>query len=288
MSKIERALRKAEEEKRRKDTAESGIEKPNMDLNLAVGAVSDIVMAEKDEQHLSEHSRKIAAKLLFCCENSGTNDVVFVSAVSGEGKTTSAINCALSLCRDFNLSVCLVDCDLRNPKISSQFESNGTATIIEHLKGEAEIDSVIHPSPVRGLSIAYSRMTGGLALPLLNTARLEKLVQELRARFDFVIYDSAPILPVADTVVLSRAVSGIILIIEPGRTRRKDLEQVLEQIDREKIIGFIMNYKSRRMLDTYNYGDYYDSYFQKESHKGSENREQGDKDQQGKKNGPKR
>ena len=154
--------------------------------------------------------------------------------------------------------------------LSNHFKSNGAVTIIEHLKGEAEIDAVIHPSPVKGLSIAYSRMSGRLSLPLLNTHCLEKLVQELRARFDFVIYDSAPILPVADTVVLSRSISGLILIIEPGKTRKKQLEQVLEQIDRDKIIGFIMNYKKQKMPETYNYTDYYTYGFQEELHKESQ------------------
>jgi Mrp family chromosome partitioning ATPase len=72
-----------------------------------------------------------------------------------------------------------------------------------------------------------------------------------------VIFDSPPILPVADAVVLSKKVSAIVLLIEPGRTRRKHVEQILEQVDRNRIAGFIMNYKKYRVPQTYNYTKYY-------------------------------
>jgi len=254
MSKIERALRKAEEEKRTREAAgHSSDEKAEEALATPTG-----ITRPREAQPGMEHFRKIAAKLKSWAESAGTSDVIIASAVSGEGKTTSAINCAISLCRDFNLSVCLVDGDLRKPQLSEYFHSNGSLTIINVLKGEADIDAVVQPTSVKGLSVATSRRAGSLALPLLNTERLGRFVRELRSRFDFVIFDSPPILPVADTVALSKHVSGIVLVIESGKTRRRHLEQVFEQIDRDKVIGFIMNYKKHRMPETYNYTKYYD------------------------------
>jgi len=230
MSKIERALRKAEEEKRTREAAEhSSDEKAEEALATPTG-----ITRPRKAQPGMEHFRKIAAKLKSWAESAGTSDVIIASAVSGEGKTTSAINCAISLCRDLSL------------------------TIVDVLKGEADIDAVVQPTSVKGLSVATSRRAGSLALPLLNTERLGRFVRELRSRFDFVIFDSPPILPVADTVALSKHVSGIVLVIESGKTRRRHLEQVFEQIDRDKVIGFIMNYKKHRMPETYNYTKYYD------------------------------
>lgn len=263
MSKIERALRKAEEEKRRKAPIASAPKEPPKDLLATEGGITEAHEAQAGLACLSEYFRKISAKLKACCDSIGATDVVFASAGSGEGKTTNAVNCAISLCQDFNLSVCLVDCDLRNPRISDYFKSNGSSTIIEHLKGEAEIDSVIGTTPIRGLSVVNSKRVGRLSLPLLNTDRLRKLVRELRSRFDFVIFDSSPILPVADAAVLSKHVSATVLVIESGRTRRKQIEQIFEQIDRDKVIGFIMNYKNCRMPETYNYARDYDYGFGK-------------------------
>ncbi|RJP72350.1 MAG: polysaccharide biosynthesis tyrosine autokinase [Candidatus Abyssobacteria bacterium SURF_17] len=257
MSKIERALRKAEEEKLKK----TPVEQPADDSEDAVLSIPRDTSRPAEQlpalTHLSESFRKIAARVKSCCENLGANDVIFTSAISGEGKTTTAANCALSLCRDFNLSVCLVDCDLRNPTVAEYFGLNGEAGIVEVLRGQAEIPSAIQQTSQKHLSVIQSRHVGTLSLQLLNEDRMRKLTHELRDRFDFVIYDAPPVLPVADTAVLSKVVSTVVLVLEAGRTRRKHVEQIFEQIDRNKIIGFVMNYKRHRMPETYNYSKYY-------------------------------
>lgn len=257
MSKIERALRKAEEERRLKEHAKTPAGAHGEE---AVGASDSVEKPEEagyEAEQTSEYFRKIAAKLKSYYDSVGPTDVVFTSAVSGEGKTTSAVNCAISLCRDFNLSVCLVDCDLRNPQISGYFEPNGSAGVIEALKDKAELDQVIRPTFIDGLSVVHTHKAETQTLPLLNTERFRKFVEELRNRFDFVILDSSPVLPVTDTVVISRYVSAMVLIVESGKTRRKHIEQILEQIEDKKIIGFIMNYKKHRVPEAYNYKKYY-------------------------------
>ena len=256
MSKIERALRKAEEERRRKEIPRPVTDERHEDAGA--DTADEAAQIYKEPEPTSEHFRKIAAKLNSYYESVGPVSIVFTSAVSGEGKTTTAISCAVSLCRDFNLSVCLVDCDLRKPKLSGYFELNGSPGIIEVLRGEAGLNSVIRPTAVEGLSVVHSRKAETQTLPLLNSERFRKLVADLCARFDFVIFDSSPVLPVVDTVVLSKHVSGMVLVIESGKTRKKHIEQVFEQVGRDKVIGFIMNYKKYKMPATYNYTKHYD------------------------------
>jgi capsular exopolysaccharide synthesis family protein len=256
MSKIERALRKAEEDKQRKTSAapphiEAPPPRPRSAPEMDNREICAPVVA------LAESFRKIAARLKSCCETMNVNDVLFTSAISQEGKTTTAAYCALSLAQDFNLSVCLVDCDLRNPRLSEFFCSNNGQGIAAALKGKAEIATIIQPTTVPNLSLVHSQRAGRFSLPLLNSERLGSIVYELRSRFDFVLFDAPPILPVADAVVLSKKVSAIALVIEPGRTRRKHLEQILEQVEKTKIVGFIMNYKRYRVPQTYQYEKYY-------------------------------
>jgi receptor protein-tyrosine kinase len=260
MSKIERALRKAEEERRRKESLTPVMDERHEDAgaDAAVEATGETAQRHKEPERTSEHFRKIAAKLNSYYESVGPVAIVFTSAVSGEGKTTSAVNVAVSLCQDFNLSVCLVDCDLRKPKLSSHFGSNGRPGIIEALRGEVGLDSVIRPTTLEGLSAVHSRKPETETLPLLNSERFRKLVADLRVRFDFVIFDSSPVLPVVDTVMLLKHVSGMVLVIESGKTRKKHIEQVFEQVGRDKMIGFIMNYKKHKMPETYNYAKHYD------------------------------
>ncbi|GAB4345986.1 MAG: hypothetical protein Kow0099_26820 [Candidatus Abyssubacteria bacterium] len=265
MSKIERALRKAEEERRTK-TPERNLSEREKEVVLAT-PTGIVKPADHPTPilHLSEAFRKVSARLKTYSETTGFNDIVFTSAVSGEGKTTTAINCALSLCKDFNQTVCLIDCDLRNPKISRYFGINGSPGIIELLQGSSDVDTAVQSTSITGLSVVLSRRVGSQSLPLLNTERLGRLVNEFRRRFDYVIFDSSPVLPLTDTVVLSRNVSGIVLVIEAGNTRRKHIEQIFEQVDRDKVIGFIMNYKKSRIPETYNYKKYYN--YGEENHK---------------------
>jgi succinoglycan biosynthesis transport protein ExoP len=257
MSKIERALRKAEEERRLKERARPPVDKRGEEAAAVFEGVKVPEKAGYHLEHASEHFRKITAKLKSFYDSVGPTDIVFTSGVSGEGKTTCAVNCAVSLCRDFNLAVCLVDCDLRNPTISDYFDPNGSPGVIEFLKGEFTLDSVIQGTDLKGLSVIQTLKPETITLPLLNTERFRRFVEELRKRFDIVIFDSSPVLPVTDTVVISKSVSAVVLIIEAGKTRRKHIEQVLEQMGDEKIIGFIMNYKEQRVPQAYGYGKYY-------------------------------
>lgn len=257
MSKIERALRKAEEERRKRTPTPPLPERPAKDLLVTPAGLTENKLPGQSDS--SEHFRKIAAKLKFCGENVGATDMIFASAVSGEGKTTNAINCAISLCQDFNMSVCLVDGDLRNPKISRYFSSDGErAALNDVLRNGVDIMAAVAPTEIRGLSIVPSEQAGKESIALLNSETLRKAVQELRRGFDFVLFDSPPVLPVADTAVLSKQVSGIVLIVESGVTRRRHIEQIIEQVDEKKILGFIMNFKNHRMPREYNYSKYYD------------------------------
>lgn len=256
MSKIERALRKAEEERRARLSA-TPPPPEHMEQMLP-----PVVQLEKNASpppigKVAESFRKIAARIKLCCETMGVRDVLFTSAISEEGKTTAAANCAISLSQDFNLSVCLVDCDLRNPQLAVFFGSVEGPGLVNVLKGETSVVAAIQPTAVPNLSVVHCQRIGRSALRLLNSDRLGVLVSELRSRFDFVIFDSPPILPVADAVVLAKKVSAMVLLIEPGRTRRKHVEQILEQVDRNRIAGFIMNYKQYRVPQTYNYSKYY-------------------------------
>ncbi|RJP20667.1 MAG: hypothetical protein C4520_10955 [Candidatus Abyssobacteria bacterium SURF_5] len=256
MSKIERALRKAEEDKRKIPPSDPPRDEgPDPTVPHVTQTVREF---QPSHTELSESFRKIAARLKSCCEVMGTNDILFTSAISQEGKTTAAANCAIALAQDFNLSVCLVDCDLRNPQLSGFFTSPQGPSITDVLRGTAEIPSVIQSTTTANLSIVRSTKAGRSSLPLLSSGRLANLVFELRSRFDFVVFDSPPILPIADAVVLSKSVSGAVLVIEPGRTRKKHIEQILEQIDPVRVIGFIMNYKRYRIPQPYNYRKYYD------------------------------
>jgi capsular exopolysaccharide synthesis family protein len=257
MSKIERALKKAEEERRKKAPPGSPPPSENSEYRPIIPVQPGKPQDQPPVLELCESFRKIATRLKLNCELLGVNDVLFTSAVSREGKTTTAANCAMSLSQDFNLSVCLVDCDLRNPRLSEFFHSNGGPSIVDVLKGQVEVHPAIQSTVVPNLSIMYSQRAGRSSLPLLNSEKLGNLVYELRSRFDFVIFDSPPVLPIADAVVLSKKVSAIVLVIEPGRTRRKHIEQILDQVDGNKVAGFIMNYKQYRVPQTYSYTEYY-------------------------------
>jgi non-specific protein-tyrosine kinase len=257
MSKIERALKKAEEER----SGASGAIVPDRRATGVAPAPRDAIGIRQEmflAPQFSEWFRKIAARLKSCCDQSGARDVLFTSAIGGEGKTTTAVNCAISLAQDYNLTVCLVDCDLRRPSIGRYFESNGDPTIVNHLKGEVGIDAIIRPTSIEGLSVITSHVAGRGSLSLLNTDRLSKLVHELKARFDFVVIDAPPVLPVADAGVLARSVSATLLVVECGRTRRKQLQQVMEQIDRDKIVGFVVNYKKFKSFEPNAYARYHE------------------------------
>ena len=211
-----------------------------------------------------EAFKMIASNIEFIAVAQECKSLLVTSTVQDEGKTNLSVNLALAL-SGYGKKVCLVDCDLRMPSIHRLQRSSLGLTHV--LKGEKTLDEVIFKHEDSELSI----LLGGAIPPnpteLLASRKMQKVVEELAEKFDYVIYDTPPCLGISDVSVLGRYMDGAILAIRHDSTDKRMVEKAMSNIENSglKVLGAIlMEYKADSDVSNsyyYKYGYKYGGYY---------------------------
>ncbi len=151
------------------------------------------------------------------------------SALPGEGKSTTAVNLALTSATA-GLRTILVEGDLRLPRVADYLGVEDSAGLTTVLAGRADLDDVLQPYGDTGLSVLAAGPIPLNPAALLGSRHMSELLQRLRDRADLVIVDSPPLLPVADAAVLARQADGAVLVVKHGKTTREHLARGLERL----------------------------------------------------------
>jgi capsular exopolysaccharide synthesis family protein len=174
----------------------------------------------------------------------------------GDGKTVTAINLAAAHAESER--VLLIDADLRRPSIGSQLGLTDVSGpgLADALSSESlELTHLIHEVDDLPFAVVLAGTPSAPVHELLRSPRLDHLLQDARRRFDIVIVDTPPLVPVTDPVVLARALDGIIVVVAANDTPRKLLEESLNLLDPSKVLGIVFNKDLRPLYGYYN-GDY--------------------------------
>ncbi|HKQ62016.1 MAG TPA: CpsD/CapB family tyrosine-protein kinase [Candidatus Polarisedimenticolaceae bacterium] len=172
-----------------------------------------------------------------------------------EGKTTTAINLAGAFCQPPAGRIVLVDVDLRRPAVATQLALVKDGPGLTELVREPSrpLDSVLQR--VRDLHVITAGRPTSDPYPILQAPGFTQRVAELSRDFDRVILDLPPILPVPDHRIISQAADGLLLIVAAHHTPRPLLEEALNALEPEKLLGLVFNRDDRALPRRY-YGDY--------------------------------
>lgn len=167
--------------------------------------------------------------------------ILITSSESGEGKSTTASNLAMTLSMD-NKKVILVDCDLRRPTIHKGFRLSGLNGLSEVLIDEIELSEAIQSySP--HLDVLASGKVPPNPAELLASEQMDIILKELRVRYDYIIVDTTPLGIVADSQILTSKVDGTVIVARYGKTKKEKIsncKKLIEQVN-GKIVGVILN-----------------------------------------------
>ena len=184
--------------------------------------------------------------------------IAVTSPVAGDGKTTTAIHLAATLARTPGTRTLLIDADLR---LSSAGARLGLAFPGARGLGDCLLDDRVALEEVEnGLpGSRLSVLTAGRPVPhpcdTLQSPRLAALLQEARRRYDHVVVDSPPLLPVPDSRLIAGVVDGIILVVAAHRTTRRSLAEAFDALDPRRVVGVVFNDADPPPLRAY--GGYY-------------------------------
>ncbi len=204
---------------------------------------SPLVMMTDPHGSEAEEFRRLRTNVQFVdVTTGGKHSFVVSSAVPAEGKTTTAVNLAIAMA-DSGAKVLLVDGDLRNPSVASAMGLEGGVGLTTILLGRATVDDVAQRWGDTSLFVLPAGTIPPNPSELLGSDAFADLVKELLAGFDFVIIDSAPVLPVIDPVLISRLVGGMLLVVSAGRSKKHDVAAALKSLKTVdvQIAGFALN-----------------------------------------------
>ena len=178
--------------------------------------------------------------------------IVVTGTAPEEGKSLVAANLALNQSRSKILKTLLIDGDLRRPTIAKRFGVGELLPgISECLRGERQLSEVVYKLDGSGLYLLPAGMAPENPLELMQSGRLPELLEQLGTAFDWIIIDTPPLFPLADTTFWMRMSEGVVMVIREGVSERKLLKRAIETLDPSILLGVVVNSCSSGELNYY-------------------------------------
>mgnify|MGYP001346113146 CR=1 FL=1 len=186
--------------------------------------------------------------------------IMMASALPGDGKTFTSINLALSLARERDTSVVLVDADAAKPHVSQIFGVEKEKGLLDALASDAvDVEALVMPTDIRGLSILPAGSRGDLATELLASDRMQQVARALLHNNPrrLVLFDTSPLLVSSESHAVAGVVGQIVLVVRSGKTPRQAVIDAVAKLDESKAVSLVLNQGRRGMLGGYyGYGSY--------------------------------
>ncbi len=226
-------------------------------------AATAMIALEERHSPMAEAYRHLRTSLLFSSAGKPPQTILVTSSQPSEGKTTTAINTAITLAQS-DVDVVLIDCDLRRPRLHSYFEMENTRGLTNYLSGEQDTEHLI--KRCKGLP-KLRVITSGPIPPnpaeLLSSDEMKKLLQFLRGRYKHVIIDSPPAISFTDAAILSTLVDGVVLVAMAGKSSIHLMRRFKQRLGNigARIYGVVLNGVKSSSVEYDYYGSgYYDYY----------------------------
>ena len=202
---------------------------------------------------LADTFRILRTQVLQRLVGEGHTTLAITSPNPGEGKTLTAVNLAVSLAKDVNRTVLLVDVDLRRPSVHTYFQIEPEVGLSDYLLGEASLsECLINPGIER---LVILPVGGALrdSSEMLSSPKMVGLSRELKTRYPdrIVLYDLSPVLTTDDAIAFLQYVDCCLLVFQEGSTRKGDIERTLDLVEGCNVIGTVLNKSTQRSATYY-------------------------------------
>lgn len=253
----------------REATEAPGLARPSRRIAVDRQAVREAgYLPESDlDRRFADHFRQIKRPLIasaLASKSGPTGRVVMMaSALPGDGKTFTSINLALSMARERDTSVLLVDADVAKPHVSRIFGVDGEAGLTDALVDAAlDVESLVLPTDVGGLSILPAGKPRDNAAELLASSRMSELVRRVVEGDPrrIVLFDSAPLLVSSESRALVAVAGQVVLVVRAMHTPRQAVLDALARLGREKSVKLVLNQERPSVAKGYYGQEAYGSY----------------------------
>jgi exopolysaccharide/PEP-CTERM locus tyrosine autokinase len=228
---------------------------------------SQLVTYYNANSFISEQFRMLRTNILFPPSGKPPRTILVTSALPNEGKSFIASNLALAISQNIDKHVLLLDCDMRKPNIHSIFGYDMVPGLSTYLTMGQPLQKLILRTAADRLRILPAGPPPKNPSELLSSNRMADLIREVKKRYAdrFILIDSPPPHLTAETTAIARLVDGIVLVVKVGNTNRSLVQELVEKMGREKILGVVTNWLKASSFSHYGKGKYakygkYDQY----------------------------
>jgi len=210
-------------------------------LTVSVPQQSRLVCLTDSDSPASEAFRLLGVRLRQLRAARELKSLLITSTVPQEGKSVVAANLACTLASGAQQKILLLEGDVRRPSLAQLFGLPEIAGLCNCLKGERSLVASVYRLEGPDLWILPAGDKPGSPLELIQSPQLPALMQKLNSWFDWIVIDCPPVLPFADTSVWTRMTDGILFVARRGMSEKRKLQKGLEALDRNKLIGALLN-----------------------------------------------
>lgn len=236
----------------------------NNDENESTIGRGEVLITNDKRSSLAEAYRSLRTSVLLSTAGHAPKSLLITSSVPSEGKTTNAVNTAISLAQT-GAKVLIIDADMRRPRLHNIFQvtnGEGLSTILSSDYDEAETLDIIQHEETTGLYILPSGPVPPNPAELIGSEQMIKLMRLLEKNFTHVVVDSPPIASFTDGVLIASMVDGVLLVVHAGKSSRqvvKRSKQLLQDVG-AKVFGIVLNNVDLKSQDNHYY--YQSHYYQ--------------------------
>jgi polysaccharide biosynthesis transport protein len=215
-----------------------------------------VVVITDPRSPVGEDFRVLSSNIRFATLDQPVRSLLVTSPSPMEGKSSVLANLAVTLARS-ETSVVAVDADLRLPKLHKLFDLEPGSGLTGALMARNP-NCILQEVNVKGLKVLTSGKLPGNPSEVIGSARMRRLLEELRQQADLMLIDAPPVLPFADASILASQSDGVILVLRANETRRKAAQDALESLQKAgaRILGIVLNDVSARADGYYRYSHY--------------------------------
>lgn len=222
-----------------------------------------LIALEDNRSAMAEAYRHLRTSLLFSSAGNPPRTILVTSSQPSEGKTTTAINTAITLAQS-GAEVVIIDCDLRRPRLHSHFDLENTNGLTNYLSGERNPNSLLKPyTNLPNLKIITSGPIPPNPAELLSSNEMKNLLQFLKGNFKHIVIDSPPAISFTDAAILSTLVDGVVLVALAGKSSIHLMRRFKQRLGTigARIYGVVLNGIKSNSVEYGYYGYGYSKYY---------------------------
>ncbi len=204
--------------------------------------MNGLIVHERPKSPISEAYRSLRTNIQFANLDNNMKTILITSATPGEGKTITLLNLAVAMAQN-DQRVIVIDCDMRKPRIHKILGISNKSGLAEYLMEGNNIDEYINRLYKLNIDVMTSGKIPSNPSELLNSNVMKEMVEFLEKKYDYIFFDSPPVVPVTDAVVMSSYIEGAILVVEFGKVAVDMVKKAKESLESGgvNILGVVLN-----------------------------------------------